>query len=269
MKGILGRKVGMTQVFTKDGKVIPSKVICCVAWDLGFTGIAYINYNYTHLDVRTSGTYYGDETRGNSSYWTNPYTYFGVSKSEVEKYTGTSSDNKYQSHGLNKKWYPNVIIGSSDYAGVFGVSMDGLYIDKLKYRVKVNGRWLPEVVGRNDYAETERLLLEAIAIDKERKANGDTQDIGVDLEKNLVMVRNQRIQNSSSVLDDLAFLLNQGRQDTTTVIYLISAASYLGEIGDMEGRYNYLSMAYNWVKQDPKLKNQLSKDIYCSRRFNH
>ena len=30
--------------------------------------------------------------------------------------------------------------------------MDGLYIDKLKYRVKVNNRWLPEVTGRSDYA---------------------------------------------------------------------------------------------------------------------
>ena len=30
--------------------------------------------------------------------------------------------------------------------------MDGLYIDKLTYRVKVNNRWLPEVIGRNDYA---------------------------------------------------------------------------------------------------------------------
>ena len=27
MKGILGRKVGMTQVFTKDGKLIPVTVV--------------------------------------------------------------------------------------------------------------------------------------------------------------------------------------------------------------------------------------------------
>ena len=30
--------------------------------------------------------------------------------------------------------------------------MDGLYIDQLKYCVKVDNRWLPEVMGRNDYA---------------------------------------------------------------------------------------------------------------------
>ena len=73
--------------YDKNNKIIPSKIICCVAWDIGFTGIAYINNNYTHLDIRSNGTYYGDETKGNSSYWTNPYKYFNVTKSQVEKYT--------------------------------------------------------------------------------------------------------------------------------------------------------------------------------------
>ena len=139
--------------YDKNGKIIPSKVICCVAYDLGFTGIAYIDKNYTHLDIRKNGTYYGDESRGNNSYWTNPYEYFHVSKEEVEKYTGKiNSDNLYQSHGLKRKWYPNVPFGNGDYAGVFGVTMDGLYVDKYKYRARVNGKWLPEVVGRSDYA---------------------------------------------------------------------------------------------------------------------
>ena len=134
-----------------NGKVIPSKIICCVAYDLGFTGVAYIDYSSTHLDIRTSGTYYGDETRGNSSYWTDPYSYFHVTREEVEKYTGKSNF-LYQSHGLNKKWYPNVSFDENDYAGVFGITMDGLYIDELKYCVKVDNRWLPEVIGRSDYA---------------------------------------------------------------------------------------------------------------------
>lgn len=140
--------------YDKYGKPIPSKVICCVAFDLGFTGIAYITEYYTHLDIRKNGTYYGDESRGNASYWTNPYDYFHVSRDEVEKYTGSSfiSGELYQSHGLNRKWYPNVRFGDGDYAGVFGVSMDGIYVDKYKYRARVNGRWLPEVVGRSDYA---------------------------------------------------------------------------------------------------------------------
>ena len=139
--------------YDKAGKIIPSKVICCVAYDLKFTGIAYIDKNYTHLDIRKNGTYYGDESRGSNSYWTNPYEYFHVSREEVEKYTGkVTTDNLYQSHGLKRKWYPNVKFGDGDYAGVFGVTMDGVYIDKFKYCARVNKKWLPEVVGRSDYA---------------------------------------------------------------------------------------------------------------------
>lgn len=149
--------------YDKQGKIIPSKIVICVAYDLKeLNGIAKINNNYVHLDNRASGTYRGDETRGNSSYWTNPYTYFGVSKADVEKYTGTTL--KYQSHGLGKKWYSNVSFGTNDYAGVLGISMDGLYIDRLKYRVKVNGKWLAEVVGRTDFAGILRKPITDVAI---------------------------------------------------------------------------------------------------------
>lgn len=141
--------------YDKSNKIIPSKIVICVAYDLGeLNGIAKINNNYTHLDNRSGSTYRGDETRGNSSYWTNPYSYFGVSKADVAKYTGEVINTiNYQSHGLNIKWYPNVKKGdTNNYAGVFGVTMDGLYIDDLEYRVRVNGKWLPAVVGRSDYA---------------------------------------------------------------------------------------------------------------------
>lgn len=75
--------------YDKNGKVIPSKIVICVAYDLGeLNGIARIDDSYVHLDNRSNGTYRGDESRGNSSYWTNPYTYFGVSKSDVQKYIG-------------------------------------------------------------------------------------------------------------------------------------------------------------------------------------
>lgn len=147
--------------YDKNGNIIPSKIVVCVAYDLGMPGTAKIDNNYSHLDTRTTGTYRGDETRGNSSYWTNPYSYFGVTASDVAKYSGSintgnapvsSSGNQYQSHGVGTKWYPNVTIGSSDYAGVFGVPMDGLYVDGLTCRARVGGRWLPEVTGRSDYA---------------------------------------------------------------------------------------------------------------------
>ena len=139
--------------YDKSGKPIPSKIVVCVAWELGeLNGIAKIDDYYVHLDNRQGSTYRGDESRGNSSYWTNPYSYFGVSKSDVEKYTGVVTTINYQSHGIGKKWYSNVQKGSNDYAGVFGIQMDGLYIDSLVYKAKANGRWLPEVSGRSDYA---------------------------------------------------------------------------------------------------------------------
>ena len=153
--------------YDKSNKIIPSKIVICVAYDLGeLKGIAKINNNYTHLDNRSGSAYRGDETRGNSSYWTNPYSYFGVSKADVAKYTGEVINTiNYQSHGLKTKWYANVKKGdTNNYAGVFGITMDGLYIDNLEYRVRVNGRWLPAVVGRNDYAGLLGQAITGIAI---------------------------------------------------------------------------------------------------------
>lgn len=139
--------------YDKNNNRIPSIIICCVAFELGFTGIARITDYYTHLDIRENSTYYGDETRGNSSYWTNPYTYFNVNKNDVAKYTGDNATIdviKYQVY--TNKWLPNVTKGSGDYAGIFGKNFSRLYIDKLRYRVKSRGKWLPEVIARNDYA---------------------------------------------------------------------------------------------------------------------
>lgn len=77
--------------YDKNGKIIPSKIVICVAYDLGeLKGIANIDGNYVHLDNRSSEYYRGDERVSNNSCWTNPYTYFGVSKADVEKYTGVT-----------------------------------------------------------------------------------------------------------------------------------------------------------------------------------
>lgn len=77
--------------YDKNGKVIPSKIVLCLAFDLKlFKGLAIINNNYLHLDLRVVGSYHGDETKGTKNYWSNPYTYFNVKKSDIEKYTGKS-----------------------------------------------------------------------------------------------------------------------------------------------------------------------------------
>ena len=72
----------------KDGTIISTKLVCCAAQDIGFTGIANINatHTYTHCDVRTGGKWYGDETKGNS--YCIPckdfYTYYGIEKEDEE-----------------------------------------------------------------------------------------------------------------------------------------------------------------------------------------
>ena len=68
--------------YGKDGKPISSKLVCCKAQDIGFTGIANIDssYQYTHVDVRTSYPWYGDETKGTSTVTDDFYKYYGISK---------------------------------------------------------------------------------------------------------------------------------------------------------------------------------------------
>ena len=70
--------------YRQDGQPISSKTVCCKAQDLGFTGIANItsSYQYTHLDVRTSGKWYGDEIHGNGTVTDDFYKYFGLTSSK-------------------------------------------------------------------------------------------------------------------------------------------------------------------------------------------
>ena len=65
--------------YGQDGQPISSKVVCCKAQDSGFSGIANITaaYQYTHVDVRPNGKWYGDEVHGNSTVTDDFYKYFG------------------------------------------------------------------------------------------------------------------------------------------------------------------------------------------------
>ena len=71
--------------YGQDGQPISSKTVCCKAQDLGFGGIANItsSYQYTHLDVRTSGKWYGDEVYGNGTVTDDFYKYFGITKTQL------------------------------------------------------------------------------------------------------------------------------------------------------------------------------------------
>lgn len=77
--------------YNRNGQPISSKIVSCKAQDLGFGGIANITseYIYTHLDVRTTNFYKGDETKGTNSVTNDFYSYYGISKSML------SWDGKY------------------------------------------------------------------------------------------------------------------------------------------------------------------------------
>ena len=68
--------------YAQDGSIISSKLVCCKAQDIGFTGIANIDssYQYTHVDVRTSGKWYGDEVYGTGTVTDDFYRYYNISK---------------------------------------------------------------------------------------------------------------------------------------------------------------------------------------------
>lgn len=72
-------------VVRKNGAVVNTKKLCCLCQTLGFKGIGYISANAIHVDMRSSGTYRGDERKGyggnvNGDF----YRYFGIGKAEIE-----------------------------------------------------------------------------------------------------------------------------------------------------------------------------------------
>ena len=91
--------------FGQDGQPISSKVVCCKAQDIGFTGIANITaaYQYTHVDVRTGKKWYGDEVHGNSTVTDDFYKYFGgedMKGIDVSVHNGNIDWNKVKADGI-------------------------------------------------------------------------------------------------------------------------------------------------------------------------
>lgn len=74
----------------------------------------------------------------------------------------------YQSHDEKYKWNPNVIIGTKDYAGNFGIPIDGIYLDKYRMRVHDMTKmcWLPWVKDRNDYAGNLGNMVDGVQIEQ-------------------------------------------------------------------------------------------------------
>ena len=72
--------------YDQKGNKISSKKVSCAAQDLGFGGIANIDFTYTatHVDTRTANFWKGDEVKTTAYSVTDDfYKYYGLSKSDV------------------------------------------------------------------------------------------------------------------------------------------------------------------------------------------
>lgn len=92
--------------YGQDGQPISSKVVCCKAQDIGFSGIANITaaYIYTHVDVRQNGKWYGDEVHGNNTVTDDFYKYFGggdMKGIDVSVHNGNIDWNKVKADGID------------------------------------------------------------------------------------------------------------------------------------------------------------------------
>ena len=67
----------------KNGQYIDAQLLCCLCQDLKFKGIGYISSTALHVDMRTSGSYRGDERKGYRNNVNNFYSYFNISKAQV------------------------------------------------------------------------------------------------------------------------------------------------------------------------------------------
>ncbi len=79
------------EYFDKNGNKLPAKIVLCVAYELGlFKGLANVQNASTegevHLDIRQSGTYRGDETIDYKTHWQDPFSYYNVTKEEINEY---------------------------------------------------------------------------------------------------------------------------------------------------------------------------------------
>lgn len=72
-------------IVKKDGGIVNAKLICCLCQTLGFRGIGYISGNATHVDMRPSGSYRGDERGGYAGNVNNDfYKYFNIGRAVIE-----------------------------------------------------------------------------------------------------------------------------------------------------------------------------------------
>ena len=81
------------QVIGYDGKILSTKVVSCIAQDLfKEAGIANITKGYTniHIDSRKGSRWLGNEVVSNGTVTKDFYSYYGLTKADIDKAIGIS-----------------------------------------------------------------------------------------------------------------------------------------------------------------------------------
>ena len=172
-----------------DGKPISSKIVCCAAQDVGFSGVARITDTYTHVDVR-SGKWYGDETKGNN--YCIPcndfYEYFGIPKKGVEgmngidvsKHNGKIDWNKVKASGIQ---FAILRAGLGKYAKQKDENFETNYSGAKAAGIPVGAYWYSYAVTPDEAREEARVCIEVLKgkqyempiwFDQEEKESLDT-----------------------------------------------------------------------------------------------
>lgn len=119
-----------------------TKEICCMAQDLGFRGIGYINTNAVHLDMKNR-TYRGDETRDYSNNVGGDfYKYFGIAHNLPTSSNQVDSSSFPTLRKNNKnRYYTRILqeqLKKKGYKGADGkvLTIDGLWGQNTSYAVQ-------------------------------------------------------------------------------------------------------------------------------------
>lgn len=144
--------------YNKNGGIISSKTVCCKAQDIGFTGIANITaaYQYTHVDVRPNGKWYGNEVYGYGTITNDFYKYFGISNQTPATPTTPTKPTavlKEGSKGEDVKWLQEKLKNKGFYNGSISGEFDIITLGAvLAFQMK-NGLAVDGICGNQTYSK--------------------------------------------------------------------------------------------------------------------
>lgn len=128
-----------------DGKPISSKRVCCAAQDLGFKGIANITaaYTSTHLDMRATGRWYGNEVVGNDNVTDDFYSYYNIKREEPQMKKGIDVSYCQKQVDWTKVTADFVIVraGYGRYANQKDAMFESHYAGAKKRGIPVGAYW--------------------------------------------------------------------------------------------------------------------------------